>query len=235
MAMTAFIELKNYQLPSGNAAAAMAPFDFSLAEGDVCTIEAEIPDLGHQFIDALSLISVPIAGEYCFDGRFPSRQRYGEWLRCRRQIGYIGPLSALISNLSIRENLLLSRAYYENDLHLKLSAEATQLCNDGGLGGKLSTRPADLSLPDRRIAIAIRELTREVRLVVMDNPEDLIGNQMFRLLMTPLRRLNRQGVPLVIMSDGENPIAQIVTRRVTISGGRLLENPRATIGQVAVS
>lgn len=234
--MTAFIELKNYRMPSENTETALAPFDFSVAEGDVCTVRADMPDPGHRFLGALSMIGVPLSGEYRFGGHILTRQRYGEWLRYRRQIAYVGPESALISNLSIRENLLLSRAYYENDLNLALSAEAARLCQDAGLSDKLSTRPADLSLPERRVVIAIRELTRDVHLVVLNNPEDLIAQQAFRLLMALLQRLHRQGVPLVMMSSGENPIAQMVNRSLSITGGQLRERAHIkTGGQAAVS
>ena len=231
----AFIELKNYHMPPDSAANVLAPFDFSLDQGDVCAVQADISDLGHQFLNALSMISAPMSGEYCSGGRCLQRQRYPEWLQHRRRVAYIGPVSALISNMSIRENLLLSRFYYENDLRLELSEEVTQLCHAAGLGSKLSLRPADLNALERRIAIAIRELTRDVSLVVLDNTEDLIGHPTFRLLMAHLRRLHRKGAPLVMMSESENPIRQMINRCVAIVGGHLRERACSPNGRITVS
>jgi len=228
----AVIELKNYCMPAEDTEPALAPFDFFLAPGDVCTIQTDATDIGHQFLKALAMISPPVSGEYLCDGHTLSRRRYDEWLQYRRRICYIGPVSALISNMSIRENLLLSRFYYENDLSVALSADVKRLCQAAGLGAKLSARPGELSPLDRRIVIAIRELTREASLVILDNPEDLAGHHTFDLLVDHLRGLHRQGVPMVIMSEGDNPIRQMITRSVTIIGGCLREDERTLAEQI---
>jgi len=219
----AVIALKDYRLDSESGAPGLAPFDIALASGDVCAVQTDIPDLGHQFLRAVAMSLDPVSGEYHFDGVLLSPRRYDEWLQYRRGICYIGPFSALISNLSIRENLLLSRYYYENDLNVSLSEDVAGLCHAAGLGAKLALRPADLTPLGRRIAIAIRELSREARLIVLDHTEDLLSHAVFNLLLGRIQTLERRGVPIIMMSEGDSPIRRMTNRAVTIAGGRLSE------------
>lgn len=228
----AVIELVNYQVAATDGTSRLAPFDFSLDAGDVCAVQTVDADLGHQFLGAVAMMNPPDGGEYRCGGRPLSRRRYTEWLAGRRNVGYIGPTSALISNLSIRENLLLSRYYYENDLRVDLPPDVLQLCHLVGLASKLSVRPSALNLLDRRIAIAIRELSRDLTVLVLDNPEDLMGHPTFHLLMDRLRGLHRQGVPMLMMSDGENPVRRMITRTVTIIGGQLREESSSLADQI---
>ncbi len=219
----AVIALKDYRLDPESASTGLAPFDIALASGDVCAVQTDTPDLGHQLLRAVAMNLDPVSGEYYFDGVLLSPRRYGEWLQYRRRVSYIGPFSALISNLSILENLLLSRYYYENDLDATLSEDVAGLCHAAGLGAKLTLRPAELTPLSRRIAIAIRELSREARLIVLDHTEDLLGHTAFKRLLDRIQTLQGQGVPVIMMSEGDSPIRRMTNRSVVIAGGRLLE------------
>jgi ABC-type sugar transport system ATPase subunit len=215
------IALTDYFLAPDGTAPALAGFDVAFSSGDVCEIRTDLADHGHQFLKAVAMITPPVSGEYRFDGVLLSRRKYPEWLQYRRRICYIGPVSALVSNLTIRENLLLSRIYYENNLRLSLPKAVLQLCQAAGLSGNLSSRPGDLNPLGRRLAIAIRELSRDVALIIMDHTEDLIGHSTFRLLLERIRGLQQHGVPVVVMSEGENPIRRMTNRWVVITDGRL--------------
>lgn len=229
----AVIALKDYCLAPENGTQGLAPFDISLASGDVCAVQTDTPDLGHLFLRAVAMILDPLFGEYHFDGVQLSPRRYDEWLQYRRRISYVGPFSALISNLSIRENLLLSRYYYENDLSVPLSEDVEGLCHAAGLSAKLALRPADLTPLGRRIAIAIRELSREARLIVLDHTEDLLGHAAFKLLLGRIQTMQRQGVPVIMMSEGDSPIHRMTNRTIVIAGGRLREAVGPADGQMA--
>jgi ABC-type lipoprotein export system ATPase subunit len=64
----------------------------------------------------------------------------------------------MISNRTIRENLLLSRFYYENDLSIDMDETMALLCRDAGLSDDLERRPSELNDSELMKTIAIREM-----------------------------------------------------------------------------
>jgi len=219
----AIIELTSVRIFANGANAVLAPVDLRLSAGDVVEVKTDAPDAAHALLKSLALMAVPESGEYTLEGAPMDPARYGQWLRGRRRIGYIGPMSALISNLSIRENLLLARSYYENRLDLDLADDVASLCNAFGVADKLDFRPSLLNPLDARIFIAIREVTKEAAILVVDNPEDLVGHPGFHLLMAHIQSAVDGGTALVFYTEGKNALHELTTRRFVIKAGILEE------------
>jgi len=148
---------------------------------------------------------------------------YQNLLEYKKQIGYFGPDAALVSNLTVRQNLLLSRAYYENRLDLDLDDTVKDLCDAFHLTEKLDLRPTALSPLDIRAAIMIREISKPLIFFIMDNPEDLIGQPGFDFLVTRIEHRTAAGMPLVMLSENDELIDRLTDRTVQIPGdGRKL-------------
>jgi hypothetical protein len=69
-----------------------------------------------------------VGGTYRFNGEMVNLKDYRQCLAVKRQIGYVAADAAMISNRTIRENLLLTRFYYENDLTIDIDQKTEALC-----------------------------------------------------------------------------------------------------------
>lgn len=210
------VTLKNYELHDMATGCHLQDFDFSLAQGETCSISAEDADAAHLFTSALATLAYPISGRYIFLDAVLDFEQYQHLLEYKKQIGYFGPDAALVSNLTVRENLLLSRAYFENRLDLDLDDNVKDLCDAFDLTEKLDLRPTTLGPLDNRAAIITREITKPLKLFIMDSPEDLIGQPGFDFLVTRIEQKAATGIPLVLLCENNDLIERLTDRTVRI-------------------
>ena len=144
---------------------------------------------------------------------------YLNLLEYKKQIGYFGPDTALLSNLTVHENLLLSRAYFENALDLDLDDNVKDLCDAFHLTDKLDLRPAALRPMDIRAAIMIREFSKPLKLLIIDSPEDLISHPGFNFLVKKVENVIVSGIPLVLLCENDELVARLTDRAVRIPSG----------------
>ena len=213
------ITLENYELNDLISGSCLRDFNFSLAQGEACSISAEHADDAHLLASALATLVRPVSGKYIFNDTTLDFSDYRKLLEYKKQIGYFGPDAALLSNSTVRDNLLLSRAYFENTLDLDLDDTVKDLCNEFNLNAKLDLRPTALSQLDIRTAIMIREVTKPLKLLIMDSPEDLIGHPGFNLLIKKIENLIASGVPLVLLCENKEIVSRLTDRVVRIPRG----------------
>ncbi len=215
------LQLNNYTLAAQGSGDGLSGFSFSLDKGDVCAIESANPDDAQLFLRALATLVHPLKGTYVFKGHPHDLKKYGEMLGYKKQIGYVARDAALISNMSIRQNLLLQRYYYENRLDIDLEPEALSLCGDFGLMEKLDRRPSELNTMEIQAAIVIRELTKRADVMLLSQPEDFIGHAKFDLLVTLFNQLITARLPIVFLSYDQRLVERFANRKVMINNGSL--------------
>ncbi len=215
------ITLENYELHDKSTGSHLGNLNFSLSSGEACSISASSPDDAHLLASALATLARPVSGRYIFMGTTLDFSDYRNLLEYKKQIGYFGPGASLLSNLTLRQNLLLSRAYFENALDLDLDDSVIDLCTEFHLTDKLDLRPTVLSPLDIRVAIMIRELTKRLKLLIMDSPEDLIGQMGFNFLVEKVERLLASGIPLVMLCEDDEIVARLTQRTCRISSSGL--------------
>ena len=142
-------------------------------------------------------------------------------LPVKRQIGYIAPDATLISNRSVIDNLLIMRYYYENRFNLTLDEEVETLCRQFDLSDKLRMKPAELNPLDFYIAIAIREIAKSPKLLLLERPETLIGDTRLEQFMSVLKDHLLQKVPIVFISYNKNVNSALANRQISITQGEL--------------
>ena len=146
----------------------------TVARGDVIAIVADAPIDGRHMLRILATLVQPDRGIYRFNGDIVNLKDYRQGLSIKRQIGYVAADAAMISNRTLRENLLLSRFYYENDLSIEIDLTVASLCEDSGLSRKLNQRPSVLSDSELLKAITIREMGKSPAVMLVDRPEKFL-------------------------------------------------------------
>ncbi len=215
------IELSDYCLNATGSGNGLKNSYFTLSDGDICSIQTDSSDDAHNFLKALATLVYPVNGAYRFLGEAVNFSDYRELLPIKKKIGYIGQDSVMISNRTVRENMLLMRYYFENSLSLVLDENASKLCKMFNLQDKLDLRPGDLRPVDLRIAIAIRELSKSVYVLLLDRPEDHFGYNRFALFKEIMRDIIESGPAIVFFSHDLNFIETFANMKILIKGGTL--------------
>jgi ABC-type ATPase involved in cell division len=215
------LELSDYTLAPVGSGKGINNFYFSLRKGDVCAIDAQNPDDARSFLRALASLVYPVKGSYRFMGERMDLKAYAELLPCKQKIGYIAPDAALLSNLTLRQNILLQRYYFENDLAIDVDNKICTLCDTSRISDKLDQRPSDLNKMEVQMAIVLREVSKQPAILLLDRPESFIGHANFDMLVQLFKDWIADGKPVVFLSDDRRLIRRFANRKILITNGSL--------------
>lgn len=210
------IELKDYTIIPSGSKTGLNLLHLAVSEGDVCSIRSDSSDDAHLFMRVLSTLLAPSKGVYHFKGEKLDFSDYRKILPVKKKIGFITPEAAMLSNRTIRENLLFIRYYFENSLSISLDDYTFRLCELFGIVDKLDMRPAALDSIDLRIAITIRELCKLPELLIIEKPEDFIGQKKFALFIEVFEEFLQSRIPVIFFSDNNHFIRRFSNREIVI-------------------
>jgi ABC-type ATPase involved in cell division len=219
------IELSEYCIAAKGSGNGLKNVYFALSAGDACSIQTDSMDDAHIFLKALATLIYPQAGIYRYTGATIDFSDYRNLLPFKKKIGYIAQDSAMISNRTIRENLLLMRSFFENSLSVTLDESAARLCRLFKFEDKLDFRPGVLQPVELRLAIATRELTKSFDVLLLERPEDYFGHDKFDLFSEILKDTLERGHAVVFFSNDQDFIDTFSNRKVLIAGGTLSRIP----------
>ncbi|HSO17916.1 MAG TPA: ATP-binding cassette domain-containing protein [Desulfosarcina sp.] len=194
----------------------------AIGRGDIVALDFEAPADGRFLMRILATLAAPLSGQYRFDGESVALDDYRQCLSVKRRVGYVAADAAMISNRTVRENLLLSRFYHENDLSIDLDETMAALCADAGLSGKLHWRPSELSDGELLKAIAIRELGKSPAVMLVDRPENFMAASEDDGLFHHIKNVVQSGTAVVFQSHSRR-VTEIAGRRLTLADGVIRE------------
>lgn len=221
MKASPLLELSDYTLAPAGSGQGINNFYFSLRKGDVCAIDTQNPDDARSFLRALASLVYPVKGSYRFMGERMDLKAYAELLPCKQKIGYIAPDAALMSNLTLRQNILFHRYYFENDLAINVDDKICALCDTSQISEKLDQRPSDLNKMEVQMAIVLREVSKRPDILLLDRPEDFIGHANFDMLVHLFKEWIANGKPVVFLSYDRRLIRRFANRKILITSGSL--------------
>ncbi|RZB34799.1 MAG: hypothetical protein SRB1_00567 [Desulfobacteraceae bacterium Eth-SRB1] len=215
------IELSDYTLSPIGQGNGLNRFYFDLSKGDACSVQADSPDDAHLLLKAIAMLEYPTDGAYRFMGEKINFSDHRNLLSYKKKIGYVTIDASMISNMSIRENLLLMRYYFENSLSLDIKDNVKNLCILFDIYDKLDVRPGALRPTELRSAITIRELTKSPDILLFERPENFVRHTKFDLFVKLLKEMLLAGLPLVFISYDAHFIKEFSNRQILISNGNL--------------
>ncbi|MEV0425533.1 multiple monosaccharide ABC transporter ATP-binding protein [Micromonospora sp. NPDC050495] len=162
-------------------------------------------------------------GEIVFDGQPVqfSDIRHSE----RLGIVIIHQELALCPNLSIEENIFLGnerapRGFIDwNRTH----AEAAALLERVGLREHPATLASDIGVGKQQLVEIAKALSKQVRLLILDEPTAALNDEDSAHLLDLLRELREQGITCVIISHKLNEIEAIADSTTILRDGRTIE------------
>jgi ABC-type ATPase involved in cell division len=218
------IRLVHYFLKSPDGGTILQDVNFSLKRGDRVSIVAHDRHEVQLFMRGLASLVYPTNGKMFFQGKNLDFSDYRNLLAYKQKVGYIASEMSLISNKSVRDNLMLMIHYFENSFSMPIPDDIIKLCNIFHLDPQLDLRPTYLDPEKRRIAIIIREISKRPDILLIERPGEFLGVKSFDMLKSILRGLIDTGIALVCYALNEDFVNQFSTREIVIEKGSVVEN-----------
>ena len=217
------IELTDYSIDSKKTGQPFKPFNFAMTKGDVVSISTDSAHDALSFLKALATLIRPLQGDYRYKQKPLDFKDYRNLLGVKKNIGFITSHAALISNRTVRENLILMSTYYSNSLSDQLDERTQRLCKLFSLEGKLELRPSALTDYDYRFVITVRELIKNPEILLLEYPEKFVGIANLEIFNDILFDLMGGEVCIAFISEYQNFIETFSKRELVISRGTLQE------------
>jgi ABC-type lipoprotein export system ATPase subunit len=215
---TPIIDITNLALAPPGMSRHFDAHRLAVSHGDVIAICTDASADGRHLLRILATLERPERGEYRFNGKMVDLKDYRQCLAVKRQIGYVAPDAAMLSNQTIQENLILSRCYSENDLAIDMEDTVVALCDGAGLSRMLSRRPSVLSDGELLKAIAIREMCKAPAVMLIDRPENFIQISEKDGIFNHLKDMVGSGTAVVFVSHNSE-MNGFANRRLAAAGG----------------
>jgi ABC-type ATPase involved in cell division len=218
------IELIAYGLPSLGRGSGLSDITLTLKRGEIGAVDADDPENARLLIRGLATLTPPVSGTYRFDGKDLDFSDYRRLLPFRRRVGYVAADAAMLSNRTLRQNLLTMRHYFENALDIDIDPDTEALCRLLGIEKELEKLPFQVDPIHLHMAIAVREISKAPDLMLFDRPEETIGIEGFRRLLDQLENDPQKSRTWFCATRDPRFLKTQCHRRFRIEGGRLTED-----------
>lgn len=202
---------KNYELPK---------FSLKVNENDIIEIDSKSDGAASLFIRGISTLN-SVRGDIFFSGSRYNPMDYEKMLQLKRNIGYLGPLCALLSNRSVIENIVLHRLWEENTRKIKLDESLIKDCELAGISEYLYKRPEKTTEEVKCGAYLVREFLKEPRVIFLERPYLFTRGRLDRFLWTKLNKTIEKKAPVVFFSTTGFVPSVTVTHKVIIEKDKI--------------
>lgn len=212
--------------------AALSDIDLTIEAGDYVAIIGPSGSGKSTLMNILGCLDVPSAGRYLLQGRDVAQLDERALAQERnRSVGFIFQSFHLLPRASALANVMQPLIYRQMP-----AAERRRRAIDAltrvGLQARLDHLPNQLSGGQRqRVAIA-RALVTEPRILLGDEPTGNLDSQTTEDIMTLFDQLHAEGQTVILVTH-EADIAARCRRRVRLVDGRVVEDRRSGLGEVA--
>lgn len=198
--------------------------DLDLRAGEVHALLGENGAGKSTLVKILAGYLRPTSGQISFDGQSQPYRSSGE--AEAYGVVMIHQELALAEQLSVEENIFLGRELRKGGL---LDRRAMRRRSQAALE-ELEThvspraRVKDLSTSDQQMVEIAKAITRDVRLLIMDEPTATLTENEVRVLFALIDRLRQRGVAILYISHKLREIEQIADQVTVLRDGHLIDS-----------
>ena len=177
-------------------------FSSELVIDRVCVIDDSLGLQGKMILNTIIGLDEIVSGSLSIDGT-----PWGEYISHQpmpRVFGYVFDEGVMLSNLSLRENLLLPyRMLNDESADDNFETEIKGWLDLFGLSFDLSSRPNVIRPPELKLLGFIRPLLFSPNLLLIDNPYYLLNQPQRRTVLAVLNRLRERQLLLILSTDSD--------------------------------
>jgi ABC-type methionine transport system ATPase subunit len=190
--------------------------------GDVVFIVGKSGCGKSTLLKLTSCLSYPTSGSIIQKGIDLRNATQTELINLHRDDGYIFQDCALISNLTIFDNLALPLRYYELHSEDEIKNIIYNICETMNLMDDINNRPAALSMGEQKLAAIARALLNKPSLLFCDEPLASLDVGAQRKIKEIFKEQTSNNVTFMIVSHDLDFIKEFATRLWVIENGNLI-------------
>jgi lipoprotein-releasing system ATP-binding protein len=215
---------KEYPTPRGPLRV-LSGVSFEMAPGDAAAIMGPSGSGKSSLLYILGGLEPPTSGTIALDGSNPYQLSATDLAAFRnKEIGFVFQDHCLLPQCTVLENVLIPTLVASGSTDV--TARATQLIEQVGLGDRIEHRPAELSGGERqRVAIA-RALIRQPRLLLCDEPTGNLDRAAADNVAEVLLDLHRLQKTVLIVVTHSAALAEKLPVRFDLLDSQLSRQPR---------
>lgn len=139
---------------------------------------------------------------------------------------------ALIPHLSVSENIFLNREPRRFPMpgavdFKKMDQQTEAIMNDLGVNIPGDRLVKDLTLASQQMVEIAKAISRNARLLLMDEPTSALSSKEVDILLNLMRRLKQKGVSVVFVSHRLEEVLRVVDRIIVMRDGHRVGNLQA--------
>ncbi len=196
--------------------------NLSILSGDCINISGDSGCGKSLLFSIMSGVFIPNNGDVLINGQSIKQMHYQQLIHFRKQLGVIFQIPALISNLTLIENLFLPLNQHHPELNnaQKLS-KIMLLIDEFELNQYLHFPIAQLPSGLAMLAAITRALLNQPKCLIWDAPLYEVDIQWNKLIEIKLQQLKTNGSTIILFTKYKNTINDLADRNFILSHGEL--------------
>jgi phospholipid/cholesterol/gamma-HCH transport system ATP-binding protein len=209
--------------------------DFEFPTEQVCWVKSEEGEGKSTLLQLLAALEVPKIGDYYINDRSVRDMTFEEFLPTRIKIGYSFDYGGLLSNRTLRDNLLLPLLYHRLVPTKQAHAKVNDLIELFDFVKFADERPAHVPGRLRKLTCLLRSVVHEPELLVMDDPFVGLGAETSEKFIAHLKELRMNGkVQNLFLSSYDDQLCQKLNPVVIhIDAGQIYQTVTESVKKVA--
>ncbi|MDH3518809.1 MAG: ABC transporter ATP-binding protein [Acidimicrobiia bacterium] len=200
---------------------ALRNVDFSGQRGEFVVILGPSGSGKTTLLNLVGTIDDPTSGELRVDGQDLVGMSIDEKIRFRRNsVGFVFQFFNLIPTLTAAENVELVAELTMPDGAQRTASVLQQV----GLADRMDHFPAELSGGEQQRVALARALVKEPPILLCDEPTGELDFETGRMILSLLRRINRETNQTVLLVSHNAAIGDIADRVLRIRSGEIVDD-----------
>ncbi len=167
--------------------------DFDFPTYEVCWIQSDEGEGKSTLLQVMAGLQIPQIGDYLINDANVREMSFEEFLPYRLKIGYSFDYGGLISNRSLRDNLLLPLQYHKLVPEIEAQKRVQDLITRFDFVKFADERPAHVPGRLRKLTCLLRALVHYPDLLLMDDPSVGLGAETSENFLSLLKELRQEG------------------------------------------